>query len=50
MTMFMTLWSSWAYFFRPIPNGDPYVAAFALAILTVMAVKALRSMSKYVVY
>lgn len=50
MTLFMTLWSSWAYIFRPIPSGDPYVAAFALAILTVMAFKMLRSMSKYIVY
>lgn len=50
MTLFMTFWSAWAYIFRGIPNGDPYVAAFALVVLGVYVVKALRSIQKYVLY
>lgn len=50
MTLFMTFWNSWAYIFRWIPNGDPYVAAFVLVILMVMTAKALRSASKYIIY
>lgn len=50
MSTFMYFWNAWAHLFRMIPNGDPYVAAFALVALAVMCVKVLRSASKYVVY
>lgn len=50
MSMFMTFWNAWAHLFRAIPNGDPYVAAFVLVVLMVLAMKTLRSASRYVVY
>ena len=50
MTSFMIFWNAWAYLFRPIPNGDPYVAALVLVVLTIMVVKVLRSASKYIIY
>jgi len=50
MSVFMTFWNAWAHLFRAIPNGDPYVAAFVLVVVTVMTVKLLRSASRYVVY
>lgn len=48
--MFMNVWNAWAHLFRIIPGGDPYVAAFVLVVLGVMALKVMRSASKYVVY
>ena len=43
---FVTLWKMWAGIFVPIPNGDPYVAAFALAIILLVAIKAYRSLQR----
>lgn len=48
--MFMNFWNAWAHVFRMIPGGDPYVAAFVLVVLAVVALKMVRSASKYVVY
>ena len=43
---FVKLWMMWAGIFVPIPNGDPYVAAFALAVVLLVAVKAYRTLQR----
>ncbi len=50
MTLFLDFWNTWAFMFRPIPNGDPYVAAFALVIVMIATFKVLRSASKHFAY
>lgn len=47
MNTFMIFWNAWAYLFRPLPSGDPYIAAFVLVILVVIAAKMVRRASKY---
>jgi len=43
---FVMLWKMWAGIFAPIPNGAPYVAAFALAVVLLIAVKAYRTLRR----
>lgn len=47
MDTLTSLWNSWTYIFREIPSGDPYIAAFVLVILMVVAAKMARRASKF---
>lgn len=46
MTAFLSLWSTWAFLFRAVPYGDPYLAALILVVLAVATAKALRSAAR----
>jgi len=43
---FVMLWKMWAGIFAPIPNGDPYVAVFALAVILLIAIKVGRMLKR----
>lgn len=47
MSTFMIFWNAWVYMFRPLPSGDPYIAAVVLVALVIVAVKMVRRASKY---
>jgi len=43
---FINMWKMWAGIFVPIPNGDPYVAVFALAVILLIAFKVVRMLKR----
>lgn len=50
MSAMMELWNAWAYMFRSLPYGDPYIAAIALVFTAIFALKVLRNVFHFVNY